>query len=263
LEVLDALILGIIQGVTEFLPVSSSGHLELAKAVLGSDGLPKEQLTFTVILHFATALSTMVVFRKDIFDILKGLGNKTDATARHFSAKIILSMIPAAVIGLNFEDLLESLFSGQIILVGSMLLLTALLLFGADRAKNTTQNVGYSQSIIIGVAQGIAMVPGISRSGATIATAVLLKVDKSKAARFSFLMVIPLILGKVTKDFLSGDMIMESQDAIPLAVGFMAAFVSGLLACTWMLALVKNSKLYYFAAYCALVGMIAIAITLI
>ena len=144
-----------------------------------------------------------------------------------------------------------------------MLLFTALLLFGADRAKNTTQNVGYSQSIIIGVAQGIAMVPGISRSGATIATAVLLKVDKSKAARFSFLMVIPLILGKVTKDFLSGDMIMESQDAIPLAVGFMAAFVSGLLACTWMLALVKNSKLYYFAAYCALVGMIAIAITLI
>lgn len=257
---LDALILGIIQGLTEFLPVSSSGHLELAKALLGTEGVPKEQLTFTVVLHFATALSTMVIFRKDIFELLKGLFNKKDHSARHFSGKIILSMIPAVVVGLYFENFLAQLFSGKIILVGSMLLLTAILLFVADRAKNTHLKVGYPQAILIGLAQGIAVLPGISRSGATIATAVLLKIDKAKAARFSFLMVIPLIFGKVAKDLWSGQMVFQTIDAKPLLIGFLAAFISGLLACQWMLSLVKNSKLFYFAIYCALVGGVAISI---
>ena len=263
MEIFDAIVLGIIQGLTEFLPVSSSGHLELAKAILGAEGLPEEQLSFTVLLHFATALSTLVIFRKDILEILKGLLNKTDASSRHFSAKIILSMVPAVFIGLNFESVIESFFSGQIILVGSMLIVTAVLLFIADTSKNNLQAVSYGKALIIGLAQGIAILPGISRSGATIATALLLKVDKEKAARFSFLMVIPLILGKVAKDFLGGEVHFKAADTTALLIGFIAAFISGLLACNWMLALVKNSKLYLFAIYCALAGGMAIAFKLL
>jgi len=263
LEILDALILGIIQGLTEFLPVSSSGHLELAKALLGAEGLPKEQLGFTVLLHFATALSTLVIFRKEVLDILRGLFSKTNATARHFSLKVIISMIPAVFIGLNFENLLEGLFSGQVMLVGFMLLLTAVLLYVADKAKNTHEDLTFGKALIIGLAQGVAILPGISRSGATIATALLLKIDKEKAARFSFLMVIPLILGKVAKDFLSGEVHFQGQDSTALMAGFIAAFIAGLLACKWMLALVKSSKLYVFAIYCTLVGVAAVIFSLI
>lgn len=262
MELLDAVILGIIQGLTEFLPVSSSGHLELAKVLLGSEGLPQEQLSFTILLHFATALSTLVIFRKDIFELLKGLLSKKDATSRHFSAKIIVSMIPAVFIGLNFDKLLEQLFSGQVILVGSMLLGTALLLFVAEKTKHSQEEISYPKAILIGLAQGIAILPGISRSGATIATALLLKVNKEKAARFSFLMVIPLILGKVAKDFLSWEVHFNTENTTALLVGFLAAFISGLLACQWMLRLVKNSKLYIFAIYCALVGGGAILVSI-
>jgi len=263
LELLDALILGIIQGITEFLPVSSSGHLELAKSILGAEGLAEQQLSFTVVLHFATALSTMVIFRKDIGEIILGLFNTKDSESRNFALKIILSMIPAVVIGLFFEEALESLFSGQVIFVGGMLLVTGGLLYIADRSKENQKKVSYSHAVIIGIAQGIAMLPGISRSGATIATAVLLKVDKSKAARFSFLMVIPLIFGKVAKDLLSGTIAFEGTDSPGLIMGFCAAFVSGLSACQWMLTLVKKSKLFYFAIYCLCVGSIAIILGLI
>jgi undecaprenyl-diphosphatase len=263
LELLDALILGIIQGITEFLPVSSSGHLELAKSILGAEALAEQQLSFTVVLHFATALSTMVIFRKDIGEIILGLFNRKDSESRNFAVKIVLSMIPAVVIGLFFEEALESLFSGQVIFVGSMLWVTGGLLYIADRSKDNQKKVSYSHAVIIGVAQGIAMLPGISRSGATIATAVLLKVDKSKAARFSFLMVIPLIFGKVAKDLLSGTIAFEGTDSPGLIMGFCAAFVSGLLACQWMLTLVKKAKLFYFAIYCLCVGSIAIILGLI
>lgn len=263
MELLDAVILGIIQGLTEFLPVSSSGHLELAKVLLGSEGLPQEQLSFTILLHFATALSTLVIFRKDIFELLKGLLRKKDATSRHFSAKIIVSMIPAVFIGLNFDTLLEQLFSGQVVLVGSMLLGTSLLLFVAEKTKHSQEDISYPKAALIGLAQGIAILPGISRSGATIATALLLKINKEKAARFSFLMVIPLILGKVAKDFLSGEVHFNTENTTALLVGFLAAFISGLLACQWMLRLVKNSKLYIFAIYCALVGGGAILLSIL
>jgi len=256
----DAAILGIVQGLTEFLPVSSSGHLELGKAILGDDSIPSESLMFTVVLHAATALSTIVVFRKDILEIFQGLFRFKWNEETQFSLKIILSMIPAALVGVYFEDELESLFSGNILLVGFMLIITALLLWLADRAKFTGKPVSYRNAFVIGVSQAIAILPGISRSGATISTSVLLGNDKSKAARFSFLMVVPLILGKIAKDILSGDLAESTTETSILAIGFIAAFISGIVACTWMITLVKKSKLSYFAIYCFIVGIIAIII---
>ncbi|WP_299120577.1 undecaprenyl-diphosphate phosphatase [uncultured Winogradskyella sp.] len=262
MEILDAIILGIVQGLTEFLPVSSSGHLELGKAILGSDAIPEESLMFTVVLHFATALSTMVIFRKDILEILRGIINSIISLKwneeSQFSIKILISMIPAVIIGYKYERVFEQLFGNNILLVGAMLIVTALLLFLADRAKKTHKKVSFADSFIIGIAQGIAMLPGISRSGATISTSVLLGIDKTKAARFSFLMVVPLIFGKIAKDILSGELTYSSTSFGYLSVGFIAAFISGLFACTWMIALVKKSKLTYFAVYCVIVGIIAI-----
>lgn len=262
MEVLDALLLGIIQGLTEFLPVSSSGHLELGKTILGDQSIPKESLLFTVVLHFATALSTLVIFRKDVIAIIKGALSFTWNEDLQFVFKIGISMLPAAFVGLFFEDELEQLFGGQILLVGCMLIVTAALLFLADRAKNTSKNVSFANAFVIGIAQAIAILPGISRSGATISTSVLLGNDKTKAARFSFLMVVPLIFGKIAKDLLSGDISYTSANLGSLGIGFIAAFLSGLVACTWMIALVKRSKLSYFALYCIIVGGIAISYSL-
>ena len=259
----EALLLGVIQGLTEFLPVSSSGHLELVKAILGDTSVPEESLTFTVILHFATALSTIVIFRKEVYEIFKGLFQFKWNDELKFSLKIILSMIPAVIVGLLFEEQLEAFFGGKILLVGSMLLITALLLLLADKAKNTNKEVSFLSSVIIGVSQAIAMLPGISRSGATISTSVLLGIDRTRAARFSFLMVVPLIFGKIGKDVLSGDLNFQSSEILPIIVGFVAAFISGLLACKWMIALVKKSKLSYFSIYCAVVGLIAIGYSLL
>ncbi len=259
----EALLLGVIQGLTEFLPVSSSGHLELVKAILGDTSVPEESLTFTVILHFATALSTIVIFRKEVYEIFKGLFQFKWNDELKFSLKIILSMIPAVIVGLLFEEQLEAFFGGKILLVGSMLLITALLLLLADKAKNTNKEVSFLSSVIIGISQAIAMLPGISRSGATISTSVLLGIDRTRAARFSFLMVVPLIFGKIGKDVLSGDLNFQSSEILPIIVGFVAAFISGLLACKWMIALVKKSKLSYFSIYCAVVGLIAIGYSLI
>lgn len=259
MDFIDSIILGIIQGLTEFLPVSSSGHLELGKAILGDQSVPKESLLFTVVLHFATALSTIVVFRKDIWSILKGILKFEWNDDLQFASKIAISMIPAVIIGVFFEKELEQLFGGNIILVGCMLLVTALLLFLADKAKDTQKKVSFSNAFIIGVSQAIAMLPGISRSGATISTSVLLGNDKTKAARFSFLMVVPLIFGKIAKDILSGDLTYDSANFLPLSAGFIAAFVAGLFACTWMISLVKKSKLSYFAIYCSVIGIVAIS----
>jgi len=258
METIDAIILGVIQGLTEFLPVSSSGHLELGKAILGDKSIPEESLLFTVVLHFATALSTIVIFRKDILEIIVGLLKFKKNEETLFSLKIIISMIPAILIGLFFEEQLEQLFGGNTLLVGCMLIITALLLWLADKAKDTHKPVSTSNAFIIGISQAIAMLPGISRSGATISTSVLLGNDKTKAARFSFLMVIPLIFGKIAKDLISGDINFTSENNIPLILGFLAAFISGLFACTWMISLVKRSKLSYFALYCIVVGIIAI-----
>jgi len=260
MDIIDSIVLGIIQGLTEFLPVSSSGHLELGKAILGDESIPKESLLFTVVLHFATALSTIVVFRKDVWSIIKGLLKFQLNDDFKFAAKIAVSMLPAAIIGYTYENELAELFGGNIKLVGFMLILTALLLYLADKAKNTSKNISFKNALVIGFAQAIAMLPGISRSGATISTSVLLGNDKTKAARFSFLMVVPLIFGKIAKDIIGGELTYDSANFMSLSIGFVAAFVAGLFACTWMISLVKKSKLIYFSIYCVIVGLIAIYI---
>ena len=258
-EIIRSIILGIIQGLTEFLPVSSSGHLELAKYFMGDTSVAEQSMLMTVVLHAATALSTIVVFRKDIALIFNGLFKSPATEEQIFSLKIILSMIPAALVGVLFEKEIEQLFDQQILLVGLMLVVTGVLLFLADRAKQTDKKVGYGHSLLIGISQAIAILPGISRSGATISTSVILGIDRERAARFSFLMVVPLILGKMAKDLLEGDIVFSSDIMIPLTAGFAAAFVTGLVACTWMIKLVKQSKLRYFSYYCFVVAAIAIA----
>lgn len=264
---LNAIILGVIQGLTEFLPVSSSGHLEIGKVLLrpwlGEAIDAEESMLMTVVLHAATALSTVIVFRKEVFEIFRGLFQFKWNEDAQFVAKIVLSMIPAAFVGIVFDEQIEALFSGNLLLVGMMLLLTGALLFLADRAKSTDKPVGYVESIIIGVAQAIAILPGISRSGATISTSVLLGIDREKAARFSFLMVVPLIMGKMAKDLLDGGLTATGTPVVPLLIGFVAAFITGIVACKWMIALVKNCQLWWFSAYCFIVGTIAIVCCLI
>lgn len=260
MDALDALILGIVQGLTEFLPVSSSGHLELFKALLGDESLPAESMLFTVVVHFATALSTIIVYRMDILEVLKGLLQFKWNESTAFSLNIIISMIPATLIGFFFSEEMELLFSGNITLVGFMLVITALLLWLADKAKRTDEPVKKHHAFIIGVAQAIAVLPGISRSGATISTSVLLRNDKTKAARFSFLMVVPLIFGKIGKDMLSGEITSEDQQFFSLSVAFLAALITGIIACRLMIKFVKKSKLKYFSIYCFIVGVISIAI---
>lgn len=263
MDFLEAIVLGIIQGLTEFLPVSSSGHLELAKVILGDTSVPEESLTFTVVLHSATALSTLVIFRKEVAEVFKGLFQLKWNEEFKFSLKIIISMIPAVIVGLLFEKQLESFFGGKILLVGVMLLVTAVLLLLADKAKRTTKEVSFFNAAIIGISQAVAMLPGISRSGATISASVLLGIDRTRAARFSFLMVVPLIFGKIGKDVLSGGLNFQSSEMLPISAGFIAAFLAGLLACKWMIAIVKKSKLSYFSIYCAIVGFIAIGYALL
>lgn len=256
---LEAIILGIVQGLTEFLPVSSSGHIELIKAIFNKE--IQESMTMTVVLHFATALSTCVIFKQDIAEIIQGLFQFKNNKEFQFSLKIIISMIPAAVVGILFDDLIDSFFIGKILLVGCMLLITGALLFVADKAKTTNKEVSVTHAILIGISQMIAILPGISRSGATISTSVLLGIDREKAARFSFLMVVPLIFGKIAKDslgLLKSDSGISSAEFLPYFAGFVFAFVTGLLACKWMIRLVKNSNLTYFSIYCFVVGISAI-----
>ena len=257
LELLRAVVLGIVQGLTEFLPVSSSGHIELFKAILGDDAVGEESLLMTVLLHFATALATMWVFRKDIGSIVAGLfgGNRDDL---EFALKIAVSMLPAGFVGLLFEDELNALFSQRIVLVGCMLIVTGLLLFLADRAKDTNRDVTVLDSLLIGISQAIAMLPGISRSGATISTSVLLGIDRNKAARFSFLMVVPLIFGKVLLDLIDGDLGNQQAAWTEYGAGFVAAFVTGVFACRLMIRLVQKSQLRYFAYYCFVAAAFAI-----
>lgn len=258
MDYIIAFFLGIIQGLTEFLPVSSSGHLEIVKGIFKTDYEAKESLVMTVVLHFATALSTLFIFKNDILKILKGVFTKKINEEKIFALKIIISMIPAVIIGLFFEEIIEQFFNGQLILVGFMLILTGFLLFLADKSKQTINEISYLNSLIIGIAQAIAILPGISRSGATIATSVILGIDKSSSAKFSFLMVVPLIFGKVLKDLLSGNILSESIAVGPLIIGFIGAFLTGLFACKWMIKLVKASQLKYFSFYCFFIALITI-----
>lgn len=259
IELFKALILGIVQGLTEFLPVSSSGHLELAKWIMQDDSLAAESMLMTVTLHAATALATLVVFRKDVLEIIKDLFKFQWNDGTKFAALIVVSMVPAAIVGVLFDDLLEALFDKQIVLVACMLILTGLLLFLADRAKDTNKDVTFKDAVIIGLAQAVAILPGISRSGATISTSVLLGIDREKSARFSFLMVVPLILGKMAKDLLDGDF--GGTISLPeLGIGFIAAFFTGIAACVWMIKLVKKAELKWFAYYCFAVAAVVLIV---
>ncbi len=254
---IQALLLGLLQGLTEFLPVSSSGHLEIGHAVLGVKS--GHNLLFAVIVHLATVLSTIVVFRKDILYLLTGLIRFEWNESTAYIAKLLFSSLPVLVLGLLFKEEIEQFFTGNLLFVGSMLLITTLLLALAHFAKKGTKEITFGKSFIIGLAQALAVLPGISRSGATIATGLMLKNRKEDVARFSFLMVLVPILGAAFLDVLSGDF-SNSADigAVPLLIGFLAAFLSGLAACAWMIKVVKRGKLIYFAIYCFIIGVIAI-----
>lgn len=259
--VLEAIILGIIQGLTEFLPVSSSGHLELAKVIFGQDAVGEESMLFTIVLHGATALSTVVVFRNDIADIFKGLFKFEWNAETKFAAYILVSLIPVFIIGMLFRDEIESLFTGNIILVGGALIFTAILLYSTTRIKvNEGGELTFKRALIVGIAQAVAVLPGVSRSGSTISVALLAGVSRDRAARFSFLMVLPVIFGAMILDF--KDFIEVQPDRVidnySLLAGFVAAFVAGLFACSWMIKIVKRAKLDYFAYYCLAIGIIAV-----
>jgi len=265
-ELIKSIIVGIIQGLSEFLPISSSGHIVIAQELLGLQFNEEENLLFAIVLHLATALSTIVIFRKDIINIFKGLFQFKWNSETRFSLMILISMIPAALVGVFLKDTLEEIFS-NLLIVGVMLLITAALLFFANRAKNTGKDVDNKSAFIIGLSQGLAaLFPGLSRSGTTISTSILVGVDKSKAARFSFLMVLPLILGATAKMVLDlkdePNFGFTNLDMSSLIAGFIAAFISGLVACQWMINIVKKAKLTYFSIYCAIVGIIVLVYAL-
>ncbi|MBP5383331.1 MAG: undecaprenyl-diphosphate phosphatase [Bacteroidales bacterium] len=301
---LQALLLGLVQGLTEFLPVSSSGHLAIGKALLGVE--PSEDLVFEVTVHAATVLATIVVFRKEIWKLLCGLFKFKYNDETDYIAKICLSMIPVFIVGMFFKDKVESAFNSMLI-VGLALIVTAMLLVfsdwktqrgfgklcsgarktgekgseaeateategqcresggdlcpkvsgdagqsGTDRYRN---GISFWQALVVGIGQAFAVIPGLSRSGTTISTGLICGVKRSNMAQFSFLMVLVPILGEAFLDVVGGDMAASSTGFLPLAVGFVAAFISGLFACKVMIALVRKAQLKWFGLYCALVGL--------
>lgn len=261
----EALILGLIQGLTEYLPVSSSGHLAIGSALFGIEG--EENLAFTIIVHVATVLSTLVILWKEIEWIFKGLFKFQMNDETRYVINIIVSMIPIGIVGVFFKDKVEAIFGSGLLVVGFCLLVTALLLsFSYYYKPRQKEKISLKDAFIIGLSQACAVLPGLSRSGTTIATGLLLGNSKEKLAQFSFLMVIPPILGEALLDALKmmkGEDIAGDIPAISLIVGFLAAFVSGCIACKWMINIVKKGKLIYFAIYCAIAGAVTLAISLL
>jgi undecaprenyl-diphosphatase len=264
---IEALILGLVQGLTEFLPVSSSGHLEIGKHLLGVEAT--DNLSFTIVVHGATVLSTLVVFWKDIANLLAGLFRFSWNTETKYVTAIVVSMIPVAVVGVFFKDTVESVFNAPniLLIVGLMLFVTAALLAFAYYRKSGDRDMTYTDAFIIGIAQTVAVLPGISRSGATIATGLILGNRKSEVARFSFLMVIVPILGEnflsLVEVSQSTGPVMAGPGFLPLMVGFVAAFIAGLFACKWMVEVVKRGKLIWFGIYCAIIGALAVTVSLV
>ena len=261
---LEALVLGIVQGLTEYLPVSSSGHLAIGSALFGIEG--EENLAFTIVVHVATVFSTLVILWKEIEWIFRGLFKFEMNSETRYAINILISMIPIGIVGVFFKDTVEAIFGSGLLIVGCMLLVTAALLAFSYYAKpRQKENISMKDAFIIGLSQACAVLPGLSRSGTTIATGLLLGNNKAKLAQFSFLMVIPPILGEALLDILKlvkGEDIAGDIPTLSLVVGFVAAFLSGCLACKWMINIVKKGKLIYFAIYCAIVGLITIACTL-
>ena len=257
---IEALILGLVQGLTEYLPVSSSGHLAIGSEFFGIEG--EENLAFTVAVHVATVLSTLVILWKEIDWIFRGLFKCQLNEETKYVLNIGVSMIPVGIVGVFFKDYVEEVFGSGLAIVGAMLLLTAVLLTFSYYAKpRQKEKISLRDAFIIGLAQACAVMPGLSRSGSTIATGLLLGNKKETLAQFSFLMVIPPILGEALLDVvkgLNGEEAFGGIDALPLTVGFLAAFVSGCLACKWMINIVKKGKLIYFGIYCAIAGVLTL-----
>ena len=261
---LQAIILGLVQGLTEFLPVSSSGHLAIGKALLGVE--PSEDLVFEITVHAATVLATIVVFRKQIWQLLCGLFKFKYNDETDYIAKICVSMIPVFVVGMFFKDAVESAF-GSMLVVGLALIVTAMLLTFSDWkarravATDTEQHrngITFWQAFVVGIGQALAVIPGLSRSGTTISTGLLCGVKRESMAQFSFLMVLVPILGEAFLDLVGGDAAASSVGFLPLALGFLAAFASGLFACKVMIALVRRAQLKWFGLYCAIVGLLVL-----
>ena len=254
---LEAIIMGLIQGLTEFLPVSSSGHLLIAKSLFG---IETENLSFEIVVHAATVLSTIIVFRKEIWSLLQGVLKFKYNEQTKYVCMLLVSMLPVFIVGMFFKDEVENIFGSGLLIVGIALVFTAILLFVSEKIKVKGKAIGYKSAIIIGIAQAIAVIPGLSRSGATISTGLICGVKKSEVAQFSFLMVLIPILGEVFLELLGGGFSasLSGVGYIPLILGFISAFISGLFACKFMIALVKKTKLFWFAIYCAVVGLISI-----
>ena len=256
MEWFEALILGLIQGLTEYLPVSSSGHLAIGSALFDIKG--EDNLAFTIVVHVATVFSTLVILWKEIDWIFRGLFKFEMNAETRYVINILISMIPIGIVGVFFKDYVEAIFGSGLLIVGCCLLVTALLLTFSYYAKpRPKENISMKDAFIIGLAQACAVLPGLSRSGSTIATGLLLGDNKAKLAQFSVLMVIPPILGEALLDgmkMMKGEAVAGDIPALSLIVGFIAAFVSGCLACKWMINIVKKGKLIYFAIYCAIAG---------
>lgn len=265
----QALLMGLLQGLTEYLPVSSSGHLTIASTLFGIDG--EENMLFTIMVHVATVLSTIVILGGEIWKIIKGMFGPLNAGAKglnclnpdqHYVLNILVSMIPIGIVGVFFKDQVEAIFGSGMTIVGICLLVTALLLtFSYYARPRERESISLGHAFIIGLAQAIAVLPGLSRSGSTIATGLMLGEKKSNMAQFSFLMVIPPILGEALLDVLKmvkGASLGAEIGWMPLTVGFLAAFISGCVACKWMIGIVKKGKLIYFAYYCAIAGVISL-----
>lgn len=261
----EALILGLIQGLTEYLPVSSSGHLAIGSYLFGIEG--EENLTFTVLVHVATVLSTLVILWSEIDWIFRGLFKFRMNDETRYVLNIVVSMIPIGIVGVFFKDKVEEIFGSGLLIVGCMLLLTAALLTFSYYAKpRQKEKISLRDAFIIGLAQACAVMPGLSRSGSTIATGLILGNKKENLAQFSFLMVIPPILGEALLDVLKavkGEAAFGGIDTFPLVVGFLAAFISGCIACKWMINIVKKGKLIYFGIYCAVAGAATIVFSML
>lgn len=274
MNTIQALLMGILQGLTEYLPVSSSGHLSIASELFGVDG--ESNMVFTIAVHVATVLSTLVILGGEIWKILKGMfspmlpyGKGLDRlnSDQRYVLNIVVSMIPIGIVGIFFKDKVEEIFGSGLLVVGCCLLLTAALLaFSYYARPRERENISLRDAFIIGISQALAVLPGLSRSGTTIATGLMLGNKKSSMAQFSFLMVIPPILGEALLDVMKvvkGEDLGGEIGMWPLIVGFLAAFISGCIACKWMIGIVKKGKLVYFAYYCAIVGVAVIAYELL
>ncbi len=263
---IEAILLGLVQGLTEFLPVSSSGHLTIAKELFG---IETSNLSFEVVVHAATVCSTIVAFRKEIWALLRGFFNLQMNPQKEYIFKIIVSMVPIFIVGVFFKDQVEAVFGSGLLVVGCMLLVTAGLLTLSEwlskRQQGEGRPVSYKDAIVIGLAQACAVLPGLSRSGTTISTGLMLGVKKSEIAQFSFLMVLVPILGEAFLELVGGELAGAESGipAVPLLLGFASAFLSGLFACTLMINIVKKAKLWLFAVYCVIVGLACIASTFI